>query len=190
MNSFLDRDNLDRVKAAIDLRYIALGSAPKRGSDLPVKMRCLWHEEKTPSLTIWRDHYFCFGCQAGGDLIAWLQRAQGLRFAEAVKVAAEMAGIDPGAPVAQKRPSWRSYPAEEVQFWFAGHIARGSPGLLADLTYQERAECWRDYATHDDHRRYVRFLSARERLKRLLREGDNGERAAEALVAMIEAGAV
>jgi DNA primase len=34
---------------------------------------CPFHQEKSPSLKVWPDHYFCFGCGARGDVFTWVQ---------------------------------------------------------------------------------------------------------------------
>jgi hypothetical protein len=42
------------------------------------KICCPFHDEKTPSLHIYPDHYYCFGCGAYGDHIDWLIQIEGL----------------------------------------------------------------------------------------------------------------
>src|SRR5689334_10185720 len=45
---------------------------------------CPFHNEKTPSFTVFEDgHYHCFGCGAHGDEITWHRKIEGLSFAEA-----------------------------------------------------------------------------------------------------------
>lgn len=56
--------------------------------------RCPYHEEKTPSFTVYRDHFYCFGCNVRGDIFDWLMRDASHSFAEAVQVAARLAGIE------------------------------------------------------------------------------------------------
>jgi DNA primase len=53
---------------------------------------CPAHQDRVPSFTVWEDHYYCFGCQAVGDLFSWF-RLDGCSFPEAVKRAAERAGV-------------------------------------------------------------------------------------------------
>jgi DNA primase len=55
---------------------------------------CPFHEEKTPSFTIFDDHYFCFGCRARGDAIDFVRQDQGLGFIEALKYLAEKFRIE------------------------------------------------------------------------------------------------
>ncbi len=60
-----------------------------------VKGLCPFHNEKTPSFTIYTDSqsFFCFGCGAGGDAITFVRRIENLDYVEAVKVLAERAGM-------------------------------------------------------------------------------------------------
>ena len=46
---------------------------------------CPFHKERTPSCKLYEDHYYCFGCQAHGDVIRLVQELSGLKPIEAVK---------------------------------------------------------------------------------------------------------
>lgn len=46
---------------------------------------CPFHRERHPSCKLYADHYYCFGCQAHGDVIRLVQELFGLRAIEAVK---------------------------------------------------------------------------------------------------------
>lgn len=46
---------------------------------------CPFHRERHPSCKLYDDHYYCFGCQAHGDVIKLVQELFGLRAIEAVK---------------------------------------------------------------------------------------------------------
>ena len=56
---------------------------------------CPFHNEKTPSLTVYPDtnSFYCFGCGAGGDVISFIRRIDNLDYVEAVKTVAQMAGM-------------------------------------------------------------------------------------------------
>ncbi len=60
-----------------------------------VKGLCPFHNEKTPSFTVYLDtqSFYCFGCGAGGDAITFVRRIENLDYVEAVKVLAERAGM-------------------------------------------------------------------------------------------------
>jgi DNA primase len=55
---------------------------------------CPFHGEKSPSFTIFDDHYFCFGCRARGDAITFVREMQGLSFLESLRYLAEKFGIE------------------------------------------------------------------------------------------------
>lgn len=65
---------------------------------------CPFHKDRRPSLTVYpaTGSYYCFGCGAGGDVIDFVCRLQGLSFKEAVDFLAG-AGPDPaGAGIHQR----------------------------------------------------------------------------------------
>ena len=57
--------------------------------------RCPFHSEKTPSFSVspTKKMFFCFGCQAGGSAITFVQKAENLDYVEAVEFLANRAGI-------------------------------------------------------------------------------------------------
>ncbi|MGN0531894.1 MAG: DNA primase [Eubacterium sp.] len=56
---------------------------------------CPFHNEKTPSFTVYEDtqSFYCFGCGAGGDAIGFIKRIENLDYIDAVKTLAQRAGI-------------------------------------------------------------------------------------------------
>jgi DNA primase len=51
------------------------------------KGRCPFHDEKTPSFTVNPEKgiFKCFGCQAGGDVFAFVQKRKGIGFIDSVR---------------------------------------------------------------------------------------------------------
>ena len=49
------------------------------------KILCPFHDDHTPSLTIFPDHFHCFVCDAHGDAIDWLMLIEGMTRREAVQ---------------------------------------------------------------------------------------------------------
>lgn len=88
--SFLDelrrRNKIEEVVG----RYVHL----KRGGSRRVGL-CPFHSEKTPSFTVFSDtqSFFCFGCNAGGDVINFIQRAENLDWIDALRLLAEQTGM-------------------------------------------------------------------------------------------------
>src|SRR5262245_8906044 len=60
-----------------------------------LKGLCPFHNEKTPSFHVNPDRglYHCFGCNKSGDLIAFVQETEQLKFAEAVEALGKRFGI-------------------------------------------------------------------------------------------------
>ncbi len=47
---------------------------------------CLFHNERTPSLKIYNDHFYCYGCGKGGDVIALVAQYLNLSQFESAKM--------------------------------------------------------------------------------------------------------
>ena len=62
-----------------------------------LKCQCPFHSEKTPSCVVYSDtqdqHFYCFGCHAGGDVISFIRQIEGIGYMDAVRMLAERAGI-------------------------------------------------------------------------------------------------
>ncbi len=71
------------------------------------KACCPFHNEKTPSLYIYDDHYHCFGCGAHGDAITFVMQADGASFPEAVERLAGEAGMEVPRPTPQAEEAER-----------------------------------------------------------------------------------
>jgi len=65
----------------------------KAGSNF--RARCPFHNEKTPSFFVspTRNSYYCFGCNAKGDIFSFVEQFEGLDFVGALKVLGEKAGV-------------------------------------------------------------------------------------------------
>ncbi len=63
---------------------------------------CPFHSEKTPSFTVStvKQMFYCFGCGAGGDVVAFVRKQYGLSYPETLKMLADRYGIElPDTPV-------------------------------------------------------------------------------------------
>lgn len=84
-------DVYDLKALALEAKQIPIESLTKshfkRSGRNSLKLLCLFHQEKTPSLTIFTNTntFYCFGCKAQGDSIAFYQKVYGVDFVEAVK---------------------------------------------------------------------------------------------------------
>lgn len=60
------------------------------------KACCPFHNEKTPSFTCNSEKglFYCFGCQAAGDIFTFLMKMENLSFNEALRKLADLAGVE------------------------------------------------------------------------------------------------
>jgi DNA polymerase len=66
------------------------------------KVCCPFHDDTTPSLHVYPDHFHCFVCGAHGGAIVWLMQVDGLDRAEARRVLETWDG--PVAPIVRRDP--------------------------------------------------------------------------------------
>jgi DNA primase len=90
------RESVDRVKEAVDIVEIVspYTDLQQRGQDY--WGNCPFHDERTPSFKVNpRDKlYYCFGCEASGDVFRFVEEQEGLDFASAVESLAERTGVE------------------------------------------------------------------------------------------------
>jgi DNA primase len=86
---------IDEIRQAVDIVDIVSGYVSLRQRGKNYFGLCPFHQEKTPSFSVnpQMQIFRCFGCGAGGNVFHFLMRIEGVSFPEAVKMAAERAGI-------------------------------------------------------------------------------------------------
>lgn len=94
---------VERLKAEVSLVRLVESSGvklTKRGADMVGC--CPFHADDTPSLvvSVAKNLFNCFGCQAGGGVIDWVMRAEGVSFRHAV----ELLRDGPSTPQPMLRP--------------------------------------------------------------------------------------
>jgi DNA primase catalytic core len=139
----LDQNVTREIHARIDIatfigQYVSL---KKRGRDL-VGL-CPFHGEKTPSFHVHQEEgYFkCFGCGAGGDVIAFVMQLENMPFGDAARMLASKAGIELETedPRAARRRSEREaiYEANAIAAAYFERMLRGERGEIG-RAYCER----------------------------------------------------
>ena len=85
------RDIFKTVKAAVPMREAArlLGVECDRGG----MALCPFHDDHTPSLRLYDDHYYCFACHAHGDAVDLAAYMTGMRPYLAAQFLASESGI-------------------------------------------------------------------------------------------------
>ena len=135
---------IEEVKSRLDIVETVGGYVPNlKRSGRTWKANCPFHNERTPSFIVdpGRGSWHCFGaCATGGDVIAFVQRIEGLDFREALARCAERAGVELRPPSARERERrdehQRLLDANEAAalFWQA---QLGGPAGAAALAYAE-----------------------------------------------------
>ncbi len=83
------------------------------------KALCPFHQEKTPSFFVNPEKglWHCFGCGAGGDVIDFVQRIEGLTFTEAVAKLSRQLGIRWQPSLATRREEWAKERLLQLNQW-------------------------------------------------------------------------
>lgn len=81
------KEEISRVK---DIDMIGLawdaGLRARKNRD-HIKISCIFHgPERIPSLAVYEGHFYCFGCNVHGDVIAFAKKLWDCSFHEAVKI--------------------------------------------------------------------------------------------------------
>lgn len=86
---------LNELRSRIDIESVVSPYVNLSRNGRTRKGLCPFHNEKTPSFTVYTDSqsFYCFGCGAGGDIITFMRRIENLDYVEAVKLLAERAGM-------------------------------------------------------------------------------------------------
>jgi DNA primase len=129
------------ILARIDIgEYIGgVVSLRKRGNDL-VGL-CPFHGEKTPSFHVHPDRGFfkCFGCDAAGDVIRFVQLHDNLAFLDALRVLARRAGVE----LESEDPRAARVRSEKEAIYHANDIAaRWFHRVLVELPEGEPARAY------------------------------------------------
>ncbi|CAG0943242.1 DNA primase [Candidatus Brocadiaceae bacterium] len=89
--------DIENIKAKLDIVDVIGSYVPDlKKAGVNFKARCPFHSEKTPSFTVnpSLQIFKCFGCGKVGDVIKFIEEIEHTDFADALKIAAEKAGIE------------------------------------------------------------------------------------------------
>ncbi|MBR4356175.1 MAG: DNA primase [Elusimicrobiaceae bacterium] len=88
---------IEQIKDKLDIVEFIRQYVPNlKRSGKTFKACCPFHKEKTPSFTCSSEKglFYCFGCQEGGDIFAFLMKIENLSFNEALEKLATLAGVE------------------------------------------------------------------------------------------------
>ena len=107
-----NRESVDRVKDAADIVEIVSAYTDLRQQGQAYWGLCPFHDERTASFKVnpLDKLYYCFGCEAKGDVFRFVEEKEGLDFPDAVESLAERYGVelereseDPRAEAARRK---------------------------------------------------------------------------------------
>ncbi|MGZ5332533.1 MAG: DNA primase [Solirubrobacterales bacterium] len=133
-------DTVERVKEAADIVEIVSAHTDLRRAGQRFTGLCPFHDERTPSFSVDPQEklYYCFGCEAGGDVFRFLQEKEGLGFPDAVESLAERYGVevqreeeDPRAEAARRRRTRLSEVLERTAAFYTAFLAEAPKAAKA-----------------------------------------------------------
>jgi DNA primase len=91
------RESKDRVRDAVDfVELVSARTELRRAGPARYEGLCPFHEERSPSFGIdpHKKVYYCFGCQAAGDVFTFMQETEGVDFKGAIELLADRFGVE------------------------------------------------------------------------------------------------
>jgi len=90
-------DSKDRVRDAVDfVELVGARTELRRAGAARYEGLCPFHDERSPSFGIDPNQkvYYCFGCQASGDVFTFVQETEGVDFKGALELLAERYSVE------------------------------------------------------------------------------------------------
>ncbi len=91
----ISKEYIAQLSQRLDISELIGSYVPLKRAGRLEKGLCPFHNEKTPSFTVYpsSQSFYCFGCGAGGDGISFIMRMQNLDYVEAVRFLASRMGM-------------------------------------------------------------------------------------------------
>lgn len=89
------RTAVEQIKEKLGIVEVVQNYVKLEHAGANMKGRCPFHNEKTPSFFVSpsRNSYYCFGCNAKGDIFTFVQEFEKVDFKGALKILADRAGV-------------------------------------------------------------------------------------------------
>jgi len=132
----------EKIKSDLSMKEVAghYGLDLERGG----MVCCPFHEDNTPSMKVYEDHYHCFGCGEHGDATSFVARMFGLRQIDAARKLSEDFGLrlfdDKGIAVPVHKGKSEN---QKYRDWLKKSIETVTD--YVDMLYEWKAK----YAPHD-----------------------------------------
>ncbi len=134
---------IQEIKDRLDVVTVIGRYVPLKKSGGSYKGLCPFHSEKTPSFHVFPQTgtWKCFGCGAGGDIFAFVEKKENLPFPDVLRMLAREAGVRLEEPKPEVRDAMDRLRELHVQAasYFQGQLLASQAGQRA-RAYLERRE--------------------------------------------------
>ncbi len=117
-------DFVEKLRSQSDIVSIISEYVPLKKKGRNFWGCCPFHQEKTPSFSVApeKNFFYCYGCQAGGDVFRFLMRIENLGFIESVKLLAQKLNVP--MPEKERSEAERLQDREREEILRANELAR------------------------------------------------------------------
>ncbi|MCL1809237.1 MAG: CHC2 zinc finger domain-containing protein, partial [Clostridiales bacterium] len=124
---------VDEIKSRCNIVDVIGQAVPLHRAGNHFKGLCPFHNEKTPSFVVSeaRQAFYCFGCNASGDVLTFMQRYYNLDFKETVEKLAAQYGIEiiESSYGPSNKEELYEVNRKAARFFYESFQAPGNPGL-------------------------------------------------------------
>jgi len=130
-------DAVSQIKQKLDIVDVISSYITLKKTGKNYQAVCPFHSENTPSFNVSPDLqiFKCFGCGESGDMLTFVEKIEGIEFADALKILAEKAGVtlEQNDFDSNSRLKQRLYYINELTARFYNYLLKshplGKPGL-------------------------------------------------------------
>ena len=142
VSQFIPEETIQEVLLRADIVDVISDYVQLKKGGANHKGLCPFHSEKTPSFTVSaaKHLYYCFGCQASGNVIGFLMRYENLSFPEAVRHLAARYSVSVSDVPQQQGALEQLYPLHQAAATFFHHCLLHDPAAQQARAYCRRRQ--------------------------------------------------
>ncbi len=134
--------SIPAIKEAVNLVDVAREYGELHKSGPQWLMLCLWHSEQRPSCRVYKDHFYCYTCQASGDLIDMVAKGEGVGKGKALAILSDRTGIPLGGkPLTRRQRVYDSQEKDFAEWWQKATIRKLGKQLTAHCIHGTEEDC-------------------------------------------------